>query len=126
MDNAVELAAPGSTTLRYRVGGMDCPSCAGKIETALRRLSAKGRKDSGCVTIRQPRPGKSWSRHQRCARRGPRPTEPGGRGGWKTPQQIPSRAITALSRLGRQRIPKPAYRVPTITPKSFSISQQTC
>src|SRR3546814_10764449 len=24
--------------LRYRVAGMDCPSCVGKIETALRRL----------------------------------------------------------------------------------------
>jgi len=37
MDTAV-AAAPRRTTLRYRVGGMDCPSCAGKIETALKRL----------------------------------------------------------------------------------------
>ena len=37
MDTAV-APAPGRTTLRYRVGGMDCPSCAGKIETALKRL----------------------------------------------------------------------------------------
>jgi Cd2+/Zn2+-exporting ATPase len=31
--------APAGTALRYRVGGMDCPSCAGKIETALNRLA---------------------------------------------------------------------------------------
>ncbi|HTR15753.1 MAG TPA: heavy metal translocating P-type ATPase [Acetobacteraceae bacterium] len=35
---AATPAAPGPIALRYRVGGMDCPSCAGKIETALRRL----------------------------------------------------------------------------------------
>src|SRR5690348_12217165 len=29
---------PSATALRYRVGGMDCPSCAGKIEMALNRL----------------------------------------------------------------------------------------
>ncbi len=33
------IAAPAGTALRYRVDGMDCPSCAGKIETALNRLS---------------------------------------------------------------------------------------
>jgi Zn2+/Cd2+-exporting ATPase len=32
------VTAPTGTVLRYRVGGMDCPSCAGKIETALNRL----------------------------------------------------------------------------------------
>ena len=32
------VTAPTGTALRYRVGGMDCPSCAGKIETALNRL----------------------------------------------------------------------------------------
>ncbi len=37
MDTVV-ASAPGRTALRYRVGGMDCPSCAGKIETALKRL----------------------------------------------------------------------------------------
>ncbi|WP_114395271.1 heavy metal translocating P-type ATPase [Oleisolibacter albus] len=33
-------AAPavGPEPLRYRVGGMDCPSCVAKVETALRRL----------------------------------------------------------------------------------------
>ncbi len=30
--------APAGTALRYRVAGMDCPSCAGKVETALSRL----------------------------------------------------------------------------------------
>ncbi|WMC10279.1 heavy metal translocating P-type ATPase [Oceanimonas pelagia] len=29
---------PRTTLHRWRIGGMDCPSCAGKIETALRRL----------------------------------------------------------------------------------------
>ncbi len=38
MDSAVVSAVSGHTTLRYRVGGMDCPSCAGKIEKALKRL----------------------------------------------------------------------------------------
>ncbi len=38
MDTAVVAATPDRTALRYRVGGMDCPSCAGKIETALKRL----------------------------------------------------------------------------------------
>lgn len=38
MDIAVASAAPGHTALRYRVGGMDCPSCASKIETAVKRL----------------------------------------------------------------------------------------
>lgn len=37
MDTAV-APAPGRTALRYRVGGMDCPSCAGKIEAALKHL----------------------------------------------------------------------------------------
>ncbi len=35
------LAEPGTrreAALRYRVGGMDCPSCAGKIEAAIGRL----------------------------------------------------------------------------------------
>lgn len=32
------IAASAGTALRYRVDGMDCPSCAGKIETALNRL----------------------------------------------------------------------------------------
>ena len=32
------ITASAGTALRYRVGGMDCPSCAGKIETALNRL----------------------------------------------------------------------------------------
>ena len=35
---AIEAATPAAAQLRYRVSGMDCPSCAGKIETALRRL----------------------------------------------------------------------------------------
>lgn len=30
--------APAAATLCYRVGGMDCPSCASKVETALNRL----------------------------------------------------------------------------------------
>lgn len=38
MDTAVVSTTPGKTALRYRVGGMDCPSCVGKIETALKRL----------------------------------------------------------------------------------------
>ncbi|HET8997493.1 MAG TPA: cation transporter, partial [Acetobacteraceae bacterium] len=38
MPDAVAAATSGATPLRYRVSGMDCPSCAGKIETALRRL----------------------------------------------------------------------------------------
>ncbi len=32
------VTASAVIALRYRVGGMDCPSCAGKIETALNRL----------------------------------------------------------------------------------------
>ncbi|KOX59086.1 ATPase [Streptomyces purpurogeneiscleroticus] len=42
MSNAAFAAAPpvpaNLVSLRYRVKGMDCPSCAGKIETAVRRL----------------------------------------------------------------------------------------
>jgi Cd2+/Zn2+-exporting ATPase len=38
MDTIVASTPRGSTALHYRVGGMDCPSCAGKIETALKRL----------------------------------------------------------------------------------------
>lgn len=38
MDTAVAPAPLEKTSLRYRVGGMDCPSCAAKIETALHRL----------------------------------------------------------------------------------------
>ncbi len=38
MDTAIAPAPSGVVPLRYRVGGMDCPSCAAKIETALRRL----------------------------------------------------------------------------------------
>ncbi len=38
MNTAVVPAPSGVVPLRYRVGGMDCPSCAAKIETALRRL----------------------------------------------------------------------------------------
>ncbi|MEA2732799.1 MAG: Zn2+/Cd2+-exporting ATPase [Acetobacteraceae bacterium] len=38
MDSAVASATSGPTPLRYRVDGMDCPSCASKIETALKRL----------------------------------------------------------------------------------------
>ena len=38
MDIAID-AAPEPYLLRYRVGGMDCPSCAGKIETGLGRLA---------------------------------------------------------------------------------------
>lgn len=34
------LVGHGSQTARFRVGGMDCASCAGKIDTALRRLPA--------------------------------------------------------------------------------------
>jgi len=34
----IDAAKPATAHLRYRVSGMDCPSCAGKIETALRRL----------------------------------------------------------------------------------------
>ncbi|MFL7905292.1 heavy metal translocating P-type ATPase [Azospirillum argentinense] len=38
-DKTIEAAAPGTgQALRYKVAGMDCPSCVGKIETALRRL----------------------------------------------------------------------------------------
>ena len=32
------VTVPAAITLRYRIGGMDCPSCAGKVETALDRL----------------------------------------------------------------------------------------
>ena len=32
----------GPTLLRYRVDGMDCPSCAAKIETAMMRLGGAG------------------------------------------------------------------------------------
>jgi Zn2+/Cd2+-exporting ATPase len=32
------ITAPPAVAMRYRVGGMDCPSCASKIETALSRL----------------------------------------------------------------------------------------
>ncbi|HET8996145.1 MAG TPA: cation transporter, partial [Acetobacteraceae bacterium] len=39
---ATEAARPGAALLRYRVSGMDCPSCAGKIETALQRLHGTG------------------------------------------------------------------------------------
>jgi Cd2+/Zn2+-exporting ATPase len=38
MDSAVASATSGPTPLRYRVDGMDCPSCGSKIETALKRL----------------------------------------------------------------------------------------
>lgn len=38
MDSAVISATSGLAALRYRVGGMDCPSCASKIETAVKRL----------------------------------------------------------------------------------------
>jgi Cd2+/Zn2+-exporting ATPase len=41
MDTAVETSADLSV-LRYRVDGMDCPSCAGKIETGLGRLAGAG------------------------------------------------------------------------------------
>jgi Zn2+/Cd2+-exporting ATPase len=32
------VTAPAATELRYRVSGMDCPSCASKVETALKRV----------------------------------------------------------------------------------------
>lgn len=35
-------AVPAGTALRYRVKGMDCPSCATKIETAVTRLPGVG------------------------------------------------------------------------------------
>lgn len=38
MDTAVAPPRSGRTPLRYRVSGMDCPSCASKIETALKHL----------------------------------------------------------------------------------------
>ena len=38
MDTAIATVTPGKTVLRYQVAGMDCPSCAGKIETALKRV----------------------------------------------------------------------------------------
>ena len=38
MDAAANIATRYKTALHYRVGGMDCPSCAGKIETAVKRL----------------------------------------------------------------------------------------
>src|SRR5260370_24360806 len=34
----VEVMGDGANLLRYRVDGMDCPSCAGKIETAVGRV----------------------------------------------------------------------------------------
>ncbi|WP_174451910.1 heavy metal translocating P-type ATPase [Azospirillum baldaniorum] len=38
-DETMEAAPPVTgQALRYKVAGMDCPSCVGKIETALRRL----------------------------------------------------------------------------------------
>ncbi|GAA4257016.1 heavy metal translocating P-type ATPase [Azospirillum formosense] len=38
-DETMDAAAPlTGQALRYKVAGMDCPSCVGKIETALRRL----------------------------------------------------------------------------------------
>jgi Cd2+/Zn2+-exporting ATPase len=40
MDVVAQSAPAERTALRYRIGGMDCPSCAGKIETALKRLPA--------------------------------------------------------------------------------------
>ncbi|MGH7120333.1 MAG: heavy metal translocating P-type ATPase [Acetobacteraceae bacterium] len=39
MDIAVAPATSRIAALRYRVGGMDCPSCAGKIETVVKRLA---------------------------------------------------------------------------------------
>jgi Cd2+/Zn2+-exporting ATPase len=41
MDIAADISAEVSV-LRYRVEGMDCPSCAGKIETGLGRLGGTG------------------------------------------------------------------------------------
>ena len=41
MDAAAETL-PRPALLRYRVEGMDCPSCAGKIETGLGRLDGTG------------------------------------------------------------------------------------
>ena len=38
MDTPGNIATRDKTALHYRVGGMDCPSCAGKIETAVERL----------------------------------------------------------------------------------------
>ncbi len=38
MDTAVVPVPSARVPLRYRVAGMDCPSCAAKIETALQRL----------------------------------------------------------------------------------------
>ena len=34
----VGITAPVTVAMHYRIGGMDCPSCASKIETALIRL----------------------------------------------------------------------------------------
>lgn len=39
-DNHVETAGSAVLQSRFRVGGMDCASCAAKIDTALRRLPA--------------------------------------------------------------------------------------
>lgn len=38
-DMIAETSERASATLRYRVNGMDCPSCAAKIETAVRRFA---------------------------------------------------------------------------------------
>ncbi len=37
-----DMIEAGPTLLRYRVDGMDCPSCAAKIETAMMRLGGAG------------------------------------------------------------------------------------
>ena len=38
------MAAPDAQ-LKFRIGGMDCPSCATKIETAVRRVAGVGTAD---------------------------------------------------------------------------------
>jgi len=41
-DDTAMVDPVGPTSLRYRVEGMDCPSCAGKIETAVGRVQGTG------------------------------------------------------------------------------------
>ncbi len=41
-DDTATVDPVGPTSLRYRVEGMDCPSCAGKIETAVGRVQGAG------------------------------------------------------------------------------------
>lgn len=51
-----------TTTARYRVQGMDCASCVGKIETAVKRIvgieSVKVGLQSETLTVEMTDPGK--------------------------------------------------------------------